>query len=455
MSKKLLPILLLPLPLFATNLSFHLPAKNQHVTYRAMTIQNNTALPQSLSSLKLDALNAGVESCTADSSCISQYQNTCHTGTVLAPQASCLVWFHAKQAEQFAHTTEQTLTISVNEQQQQIKLTSTSQLFAAGDFTEPASHIARWDGKQWHSVGKGLTGESVQSLVEYQGDIIAGGDFYEADTHFVNFLARWNGSEWHSVADGVGDPGPSTLAVYADSLWVGGGFDQVGGYADARYLGSFFDERWAGYETYLDMPIQTLTVAGLELYAGGHFNEPVNHIGMWNHSQFTALGDGLNDTVLTLAGTPEGKLYAGGGFNASGDTTLNHIGLWDGKIWYPLGDGFNSAVQALSVAGNQLYAGGNTIARWDGSDWHPLAGGLAWERNPQFTRIYSIASLHDDVFVGGYFTQAKNSANTITTNNIAHWNETNQTWQALSNGLDGSVNSILIVLMLEIELINS
>jgi hypothetical protein len=467
MPRNLLIIALcLPLTLFANSFSFYLPKEDQHLTYRSVAIQNSSSMPEQLQQINLSPLPANVELCTAGSSCLIKYQNTCTTRSVLAPGAHCLLWLHAKASAQFLATKAQVLTLNILNSHQEssthtFQVAANSNVFAAGDFTQPTNHIARWDGQRWLTLGAGLTGAAVENLVEYDGDLVAGGDFYQAGAKDVNFLARWNGQDWQPVGNGIGDPGPSALTVYHNSLFVGGGFDQVDGDVDAHYLAAFYDERWTGFETNLDYPILSLASTEENLYLAGDFHEPALQVGVWRDNHVEPLGAGVDDVVFSLATTANGTLYAGGAFTASGPIKLNHIGAWDGQHWLPLADGLGGEVYALSTNENVLYAGGrfdrgstqslSAIARWDGHHWQALAGGVTRRVNPSFTTVYSIASTHDDVFVGGYFNQANNKDGVIAANSIAHWQNSTQTWQALGTGLNDTVRSILIVPVLELS----
>lgn len=463
----LLITLLFPVSLFANSFSFYLPIENQHLVYRAVAIKNTSDAPQQLQQINFSPLPADIELCTANSNCPTNYQNTCNTHHVLAPNTACLLWFRAKTSAKVSVAKEQRLTIHiVNAQQestvQTFRLAAHSEVFAAGDFTQPANHIARWNGQRWLALGQGLSGTSAQSLVEYDGDVVAGGDFYKAGTKDVNFLARWNGQAWQALQGGVGDPGPSDLTVYHDALFVGGGFDQVDWNIDAHYLAAFYDDHWTGFKTEFDFPILSLASTDENLYLAGDFHEPTLQVGVWRNNHVEPLGAGLNDVVFSLAAATNDTVYAGGAFTASGATQLNHIGQWNGQQWLPLGEGLEGEVYALRIDDNTLYAGGrfersgtqslSAIAHWNGHQWQSLAGGVTRRVNPSFTTVYSIASKNEEVFVGGYFNQANNIDTTLTTNNIAQWHNATQTWQALGTGLNDTVRSIVIVPVLDLDI---
>src|SRR5262245_52326581 len=91
----------------------------------------------------------------------------------------------------------------------------------AGDVT--VHHIARWNGdtETWSDVGGGISGgevPTVHSMVVYQGDLIAAGDFdFAGGTPAFN-IARWDGTQWHAMGAGVGVAGG--MAEFNGDLYV-------------------------------------------------------------------------------------------------------------------------------------------------------------------------------------------------------------------------------------------
>jgi hypothetical protein len=151
--------------------------------------------------------------------------------------------------------------------------------------------------------------------------------------------------------------------------------------------------------------------------------------------EWSTLGSGMNDWVLSLAVLPSGDLVAGGYFTAAGSVEANRIARWNGWTWSALGSGMNGLnVAALAtVTDGDLVAGGsfstaggepaNNIARWNGSAWAPLDSGVNGS-------VRSLAVLPSgDLVAGGYFT----SAGGVTANHIARW--TGLSWLPLKSGV--------------------
>jgi hypothetical protein len=107
-------------------------------------------------------------------------------------------------------------------------------LIAAGDFIRPGGagrDIARWDGTQWHSMGDGPSlgqgvGGSLWAVAVGGGNLIAAGQFIDMDDLPANCIAQWNGVEWSAMAGGLrgGNQLVRQLTRIGDSVYAVGGF---------------------------------------------------------------------------------------------------------------------------------------------------------------------------------------------------------------------------------------
>lgn len=105
-------------------------------------------------------------------------------------------------------------------------------------------------------------------------------------------------------------------------------------------------------------------VGGQFIYAGG--TNATNNIAHWDGTDWLPMEQGIpsqdGEGVLALA-VSGSNVYAGGDFtiiftNGAGFVSANHIAEWDGHSWSVLGSGANSYVEALTLAGTNLYVGG-------------------------------------------------------------------------------------------------
>jgi hypothetical protein len=236
--------------------------------------------------------------------------------------------------------------------------------------------LGRWDGVSWQAHPASLDG--VNTLIVYNGDLIAAGSFWWAGGGSANRIARWDGSQWHALGSGLDD---TVLAVISHD---------------------------AG-----------LIAAGAFATAGG---QEVNAVARWDGAAWQPMGSGVkiegffgSSTGNALA-VYEGDLYLGGMFNRAGKAVVNNMVRWDGTAWQDVGGGLQeppfpvSVVRALAVHGGALVAGGDFtsaagqpamhIARWNGSSWQPLeAGGFN-------ASVRALLEHEGVLYARGSFTQA-------------------------------------------------
>ncbi len=233
-------------------------------------------------------------------------------------------------------------------------------LYSTGFFSvicgEPTGFIARWEGDEWvpasfdlpdpgHSLrviddklyiakyeesidsnwvyayengeleklGQGVylttaTGFSqlpnIYDIIEYDGKIIACGEFDRVGEDAIQGIMQWNGTSWEALGAGLSGNiqgaapimFPHQLLVHNDELYVVGNFRNAGG-------------------------------------------QEVNGIAKWDGTTWTGLGAGFDDTVYSLT-VFNGDLIAGGSFTESGGIPVNRIARWNGSSWESLDFGF-------------------------------------------------------------------------------------------------------------------
>ncbi len=256
-------------------------------------------------------------------------------------------------------------------------------LLVGGGFTEAGSassaRIAAWDGTQWLGLGAGFSNGEVHAVVEFEGQLIAGGSFTFAPDpdappgRTVNRVARWDGSAWQPMANGLGGT-VEALHVYQGQLYAAGWFTAAGGFGGA----------------------------------------PMARIARWTGSAWQAVDGGLGNGIVTTLHTHDGELIAGGGFTQLGNgTPAPRVARWNPtEGWRPLGTGLSSgAVRALASLDGALYAGGSfgappggasprSLARWDGAAWHPVTDGAGQELD---WHVGDMAVSGDGLVLGGGF----------------------------------------------------
>lgn len=277
--------------------------------------------------------------------------------------------------------------------------------------------IAKWDGERWSGLGGGVSGGVfgyffVGALAVSGTDLYAGGYFSAMGGVPANYIARWNGSTWSAVGSGTDDI-VHALKIFDGNLYAGGSFLNAGG-TPTSYIARWNGNSWSALAGGLDYGVNGFAVSGTNLYVGGNFNNafntggatvPARYVARWDGSSWSAVGAGMNNTVVTVA-VAGSNLYAGGIFTTADGVSANRIARWDGSTWSALGSGTSpdsgggADVKTLATWGDNLYAGGNFgeaggkislhVARavlGDAPGYNQLVGTLSTEGNMQFSYI--------------------------------------------------------------------
>ncbi len=86
------------------------------------------------------------------------------------------------------------------------------ELYAGGSFTYQNGHflrgIAKWNGVSWDSLSSGTYTDfssfsEVESITEYQGNLVVGGLFWNAGGVSAYNIAMWDGTNWSSFGAGM------------------------------------------------------------------------------------------------------------------------------------------------------------------------------------------------------------------------------------------------------------
>jgi len=244
------------------------------------------------------------------------------------------------------------------------------ELYVGGYFTEAggltANSIARWNGAAWQPAGDGLGGTSeptARAMAVFEDGagtaLYVGGLFQTAGGIDASHVARWDGSNWSTVGDVIrpldsSQPGVRTMAIFDDgggqALCVGGDFEWTDGSA-TRYLAKWDGFSWmplGSSDVYPNGPVNTMAVfddgAGAALYVGGSFDHlgelAVDGIAKWDGTAWHGVarhwgGATQQETIhiLTVFDDGPGPSLFAGGVMTDPDTGLLSLARWDGADW--------------------------------------------------------------------------------------------------------------------------
>jgi hypothetical protein len=252
--------------------------------------------------------------------------------------------------------------------------------------------------QDWYPLGDGTgTSNEIKEVVEYQGDLVMGGNFAQAGGQMVYNIARWDGSAWHPMGTGF-DAEVRALAVFQGELYAAGHFT-ADGTGTVPFPGM---ARWNG-SSWVQVPVpnpisydyRDLCVFDGKMYTTKHFTprDFTVMVSAFDGNVWTDLpGEftGPEDyKYLYALGEYNGKLIAGGQFDSVGGVEARRIAMFNGTSWESLGfpvpgettPGLLSGrALAFQVFEDKLFAGGIftdfngtipgvSVASFDGTTW--------------------------------------------------------------------------------------
>jgi len=322
------------------------------------------------------------------------------------------------------------------------------------DGTVDLWRIARYDtvADTWNALSNQGLNEEVSGLAVVGSNLYVGGGFTQTvDGAVTNlgYIARYDTTlgTWNALPNQGLDGAVFDLIAVGNDLYAGGTFDQTADGSITNLGGIARYDTVAG--TWNALPNQglngqvyVLTTDGNDLYVGGNFTQSgdgvITNLGCivrydplvdtWNALPNQGLNGNVNS--LTLSGN---DLYAGGYFNQTNDGTvlnLNHIAYFDisAGTWNALpNQGLNDQASRLVIIDDYLYVGGTFDQTADGSitdlgyivRYDPLAS--TWEALPNqgFNGwVYTLIAVDCHLYVGGGFTQTGDGL-VLDLNNIA------------------------------------
>lgn len=231
-------------------------------------------------------------------------------------------------------------------------------IYLCGDFTAvngvgTADYIVAYDPSTdtWSSLGDPDSGAaaitSVNSMAfDNDGNLYVGGNF----TNFANvadcdYFCKWDGAAWGAVGSG-GTGTVSAIAIDEDNnIFIGGSFTNWNADGDADYW-AWYEQSAAAWTAVDDIALNSYVLALTfddtgNLYVGGNFTDAASvsaadKIFRWTGTAIEPLGAGLDDVCQTIRIAPDGIIWVGGVFDATGDQGLDFVdglAIWTGSSW--------------------------------------------------------------------------------------------------------------------------
>ena len=344
------------------------------------------------------------------------------------------------------------------------------QFVSVGDLKGVRS-IAQWTGETWAALGgglgylPGLSGAASNIKIGPDGNVYVSGTFVSAGGVTTDGTAYWDGLRWNAFGETFNQPVRDIAiapdgTVYAVGTFVRPNFTT---FPVAMWDGSAWVEV-GDITTFANIPPMEMQIDSQgNVYVAGAAVQTINgnavtgngglaHIVMWDGTEWSIPGDGVDNVVTVIHLDDSDNLYVGGKFDEAGGTPARGIAMWDGTSWNSFGLGFRDDVKAIAIAADgTLYAGGEfeatdfqnpidpnsgvpalRVAMWDGSAWSQVGEGLNDKVN---------ALEFDDegvLYAAGVFTADGTESTTL--NRIAAWD--GSSWTALGGGFDRDADAL-------------
>ncbi len=320
------------------------------------------------------------------------------------------------------------------------------QLIAGGSFSGPGgiNSIARWDGTAWLPLASGFP-MRVVALANWNGLLVAAG-YTASGSVTTPTLKTWNGIAWTSLPTppSLGEP-MAMLSFEGELIVAGSNSSSSSQGALVRWNGTTWAAPIAAQSPVLSLAVRfSLAVGGSDtLFASGAFTSiggaSIAKVAKTNGGPsftWSAVGSGLTNTVYHLQVRNSGLTdYVLVGLQGNVSTPVIRY-LSSNGTWSPMGTSMMNQLVHYSGTyhGVSTWAGEPRCQRYDGTNWVSVVGpGITGE-------VHAVTRSGDDVVIGGTFATISG----VTVNGIAKWD--GSTFTPLGTGMVGSSIDALVTL---------
>jgi len=240
-------------------------------------------------------------------------------------------------------------------------------LYVGGDFpwSGSISHVYKYNGTSWIQVGGDFneaSWSSTKGLLTYNGQLISGGRFSSISGTTIYNIASWNGTTWDSLGNGL-NGSVWNLAEYNGQLIASGDFTSSGTDTTIYRIGKWDGLSWSPIDT-----AHKFNSAGPMISFNGNLiignvwdtisGNQMKGVAKWTGSTFVSMGNNLIKSVSNFW-TFNSELYLSGkiyNFNPNDDDDV--VLKWNGFFWQQVGQVFNQPVLTIDDFSNEVFCGG-------------------------------------------------------------------------------------------------
>ncbi len=252
--------------------------------------------------------------------------------------------------------------------------------------------IAKYDGNSWDTLGD--FDWKVRTMINYQGNLIVGGEFTKVNGVQVSHITIYNGNSWVNI--GNFDYPVINLKIIEDTLYAMGFFSQVDS-IPVNGIAKWDGNTWSNVFSFpsCDYPPWASDIVKYKgnYYVAGNFNiqqKNIRDIAMYKNNTWQSVGQGFfgGFNAINQMLVYKDELYAAGLIKKTDGNIGSGIQKWDGTSWTEPGtslqdvnNSYNSNIQihGMTIYKNELYVCGGfyyagnvpafTLAKWDGKRW--------------------------------------------------------------------------------------
>ncbi|MEI7801162.1 MAG: T9SS type A sorting domain-containing protein [Bacteroidota bacterium] len=252
-----------------------------------------------------------------------------------------LVLGKTDKVDMFSFTSHQWTTIANTSDEVLCLGVFNGDLIAGGRFWfldgNEVNHISKWNGTQWDTLGGGLTGSVyiVECLKVYHNKLYTGGNFDYAGGVEAWNIAAWNDTTWNNLCSSGGSFGTDELSgnhdaasvmameVFNDKLYITGQFEKVCG--SNCYLAYWDDTTWHSTSYPYGDGRKLSSSNGKLVVKSLGIPFPYYYIYYWDGVNAPAVDSAFSGGAAIDLALFQNTLYAGGGFDFSGNTAAFRI----------------------------------------------------------------------------------------------------------------------------------
>lgn len=293
------------------------------------------------------------------------------------------------------------------------------QFHAAGSAL--ANNVARWDGMRWHAIDDGSTALSgtVYALAAHGDTMVAGGDFAVAPLSARTNVAQLQNGAWSSLASGLNGY-VHALSDFQGELIAGGEFSASRAGVEMHGAARWDGNSWNAFGSFLPGSLVfALHVFDGQLFAAGRLflaqdTQPAV-VARWDGSEWLPHGAALGGVAWALT-DDDAALLVGGLLTVDEEQTGVARCTQDSCVALGTG-GPSSRVQSLARVGDGVLAGvrytsyTNTrpsdplLWYWNGEQWQVIS-----TLGDTKGSVNALLGIGADVAIGGTFDQLGSEA---------------------------------------------